>query len=45
VLSASGGALADWLGWTPFFLISTGACLPSLVLLLWLMRQAARAQP
>ncbi len=45
ILSASGGALADWLGWTPFFAISTAACLPGLLLLLWLMRQAARAQP
>jgi PAT family beta-lactamase induction signal transducer AmpG len=39
VLSASGGALADWLGWTPFFLISTAACLPSLALLILLMRR------
>ena len=45
ILSASGGALADAFGWTPFFAISTAACLPGLVLLLWLMRQAARAQP
>jgi PAT family beta-lactamase induction signal transducer AmpG len=39
VLSASGGALADWLGWTPFFLISTAACLPALTLLILLMRR------
>jgi PAT family beta-lactamase induction signal transducer AmpG len=45
ILSASGGALADAFGWTPFFAISTAACLPGLLLLLWLMRQAARAQP
>jgi len=38
-LSASGGALADALGWSPFFLLSTVACLPGLVLLLWIMRR------
>ncbi len=37
-LSASGGYLADQLGWTPFFLIATVACLPGLALLLWIMR-------
>jgi MFS transporter, PAT family, beta-lactamase induction signal transducer AmpG len=40
-LSASGGALADTLGWTPFFVLSTVACLPGLAILLWLMRPAA----
>ncbi len=29
-LSASGGALADALGWIPFFVLSTAACLPGL---------------
>jgi MFS transporter, PAT family, beta-lactamase induction signal transducer AmpG len=38
VLSASGGFLADQLGWTPFFLLTTVACLPGLALLLWIMR-------
>jgi MFS transporter, PAT family, beta-lactamase induction signal transducer AmpG len=42
-LSASGGALADALGWGPFFLVSTAACLPGLALLLWIM--PARADP
>jgi MFS transporter, PAT family, beta-lactamase induction signal transducer AmpG len=37
-LSASGGFLADQLGWVPFFLIATVACLPGLGLLLWSMR-------
>src|SRR5207248_1352308 len=48
VLSASGGFLADRLGWVPFFLTCTGLCVPSLVLLLWIMRRApepAAAQP
>ncbi len=42
-LSASGGALADMLGWGPFFVLSTAACLPGLALLLWIM--PARADP
>jgi PAT family beta-lactamase induction signal transducer AmpG len=45
VLAASGGYLADRLGWTPFFIVSTLFCAPSLVLLVWIMRRkpAARA--
>jgi MFS transporter, PAT family, beta-lactamase induction signal transducer AmpG len=38
LLSASGGVLADQLGWIPFFLIATLACLPGLFLLLCIMR-------
>jgi MFS transporter, PAT family, beta-lactamase induction signal transducer AmpG len=41
-LSASGGALADAFGWTPFFVLSTAACLPGLALLLWIMRAELR---
>jgi len=41
LLSASGGYLADQLGWIPFFLITTLACLPGLGLLLWIMRTDA----
>lgn len=44
-LSASGGALADHFGWTPFFLLSTAACLPGLALLAWIMRSSAPAEP
>jgi PAT family beta-lactamase induction signal transducer AmpG len=50
-LSASGGALADALGWGPFFFLATLACLPGLILLTWLMRlepakrEQAVAQP
>jgi PAT family beta-lactamase induction signal transducer AmpG len=39
LLSASGGFLADQLGWIPFFLIATLACLPALALLCWIMRR------
>ncbi|MFI4948307.1 MAG: AmpG family muropeptide MFS transporter [Alphaproteobacteria bacterium] len=45
VLTASGGALAEALGWIPFFVLSTLLCVPSLLLLWWLMRRAALVQP
>jgi PAT family beta-lactamase induction signal transducer AmpG len=46
VLAASGGALAEALGWIPFFVLSTLFCVPSLGLLLWIMRrQIAAVQP
>ncbi len=38
-LAASWGFLVDWLGWVPFFIACTALCLPSLGLLLWLMRR------
>jgi PAT family beta-lactamase induction signal transducer AmpG len=44
-LSASGGALADVLGWSPFFLLSTAACLPGLALLVWIMRARTHHRP
>jgi MFS transporter, PAT family, beta-lactamase induction signal transducer AmpG len=44
-LSASGGVFADALGWTPFFLLATAACLPGLALLLWIMRTENRPAP
>jgi len=45
-LSASGGALADILGWTPFFVLATAACLPGLFLLAWIIRlERAADQP
>jgi MFS transporter, PAT family, beta-lactamase induction signal transducer AmpG len=43
VLAASGGALAEALGWIPFFVLSTLFCLPSLLLLLWIMRRTPEA--
>jgi MFS transporter, PAT family, beta-lactamase induction signal transducer AmpG len=46
LVSASGGFLADQLGWITFFLIATVACLPGLGLLLWIMRrEGARERP
>jgi PAT family beta-lactamase induction signal transducer AmpG len=44
LVSASGGFLADQLGWIPFFLIATVACLPGLGLLLWIMRREGVAE-
>lgn len=45
VLASSSGFLADRLGWQSFFLIATVACLPSLALLLYLMRSADPQEP
>jgi PAT family beta-lactamase induction signal transducer AmpG len=39
ILSASGGVLATELGWVTFFLVSTVAALPGLLLLAYLMRR------
>jgi PAT family beta-lactamase induction signal transducer AmpG len=38
LLSSGSGWLATQLGWTDFFLVSTGLAIPGLVLLIWLMR-------
>jgi len=47
VLSSPGGWLSERLGWEPFFMLAAFAGLPSLVLLLWLMRtpRGRAAQP
>jgi len=44
-LSAPSGWLVDHLDWIPFFLFATAACVPSLLVLLWLMRRQDRAAP
>ena len=41
VFAAGGGWLADYLGWTLFFLTTIAAAVPGLVLLIWLMRREA----
>ncbi|MBI3709772.1 MAG: AmpG family muropeptide MFS transporter [Proteobacteria bacterium] len=38
-LSAGGGWLSDHVDWVPFFLITTVAALPGLVMVLWLMKR------
>jgi len=45
VLSAPAGWLVDRLDWIPFFLLATAACVPSLLLLLWLRRRIVGAPP
>jgi MFS transporter, PAT family, beta-lactamase induction signal transducer AmpG len=38
LFTAAGGWLVDQVGWARFFVLATALCLPSLLLLLWLMR-------
>jgi PAT family beta-lactamase induction signal transducer AmpG len=45
ILSASGGWLADQLGWVEFFLVSLGLTLPGLVLLVVVMRHPRLGPP
>jgi PAT family beta-lactamase induction signal transducer AmpG len=45
VLAASGGYLAQTLGWASFFVLSTLACVPSLLILVWLMRRTNAVPP
>ena len=45
VLASSGGWFAQRLGWEPFFVAATAACLPGLLLLLWLMRVTDTTAP
>ena len=42
-LAASGGWLAERLDWIPFFLASTAAAIPGLLILLWLIRKLPRS--
>jgi MFS transporter, PAT family, beta-lactamase induction signal transducer AmpG len=39
MVASSGGVLADRLGWVPFFLLTTVATIPALLLLLWIARR------
>lgn len=43
LLSSSGGWLADHMSWPSFFLLTTAAALPGLLLLLWMTRRYAPA--
>ena len=36
LVASSGGVLAEKLGWVPFFLLTTVATVPALVLLIWI---------
>jgi MFS transporter, PAT family, beta-lactamase induction signal transducer AmpG len=44
-LSAPSGWLVDHVDWIPFFLMATLACVPSLLLLVWLRRRAGIDAP
>jgi MFS transporter, PAT family, beta-lactamase induction signal transducer AmpG len=45
MVASSGGVLADKLGWVPFFLITTVATIPALVLLVWIARRDRQRLP
>ncbi len=45
MVASSGGVLADRLGWVPFFLLTTVATIPALVLLIWIARREATPLP
>jgi MFS transporter, PAT family, beta-lactamase induction signal transducer AmpG len=42
-LSAPSGWLVDHISWTPFFLVATAICVPSLLLLVWMERRRLAA--
>lgn len=44
-LASSGGALAEWLDWIGFFVLTTGAAVPGLILLWWLGRAGMHTRP
>jgi len=41
VVGSTGGALSEAIGWVPFFVLTTVASLPALLLLVWIDRSAA----
>lgn len=45
IFASGGGWLADQVDWPTYFLISTAAALPGLVLLLWMMRAFPQGEP
>jgi PAT family beta-lactamase induction signal transducer AmpG len=45
VLSSGAGWLADQVDWTSFFILSTIAALPGLILLLWMIRSFPPQRP
>jgi PAT family beta-lactamase induction signal transducer AmpG len=40
LVASSGGLLADKLGWVPFFLLTTVATVPALLLLVWIAQRS-----
>jgi PAT family beta-lactamase induction signal transducer AmpG len=45
LLSSSGGWLADHMDWISFFVLTTGAAVPGLILILWIARQFPEFTP
>jgi PAT family beta-lactamase induction signal transducer AmpG len=45
MVASSGGVLADKLGWVPFFILTTVATIPALLLLVWIARRDATSLP
>ncbi len=45
LLSSGSGWLSERLGWTDFFIVSTGLAIPGLLLLVWLMRLYPTEKP
>ncbi|HUO04550.1 MAG TPA: hypothetical protein VMU16_05070, partial [Candidatus Binataceae bacterium] len=43
MVASSGGLLADKIGWVSFFLLTTVATVPALLLLLWIARRGGAA--
>ncbi|MGD0075126.1 MAG: MFS transporter, partial [Candidatus Binataceae bacterium] len=41
LMASSSGVLADRLGWVPFFLLTTVATLPAILILVWIARNSA----
>lgn len=44
LLGAQSGWLAEWLGWTDFFLLSVGGAVPALLILLWMIGYERRVE-
>ena len=41
IIGSTGGALSEAIGWVPFFVLTTVASLPALLLLVWIDRRSA----
>ncbi|MEQ8193790.1 MAG: MFS transporter, partial [Rhodospirillales bacterium] len=45
IFASGGGWLADRMDWVSYFLLTTFAALPGIILLLWLMKKFPPADP
>lgn len=43
LFASSGGVIAERIGWAPFFLLSTAATVPALILLVWIAKRGGAA--